>query len=582
MSGHLARVDWQIPNSAVAEFAAAFLQGAVTVALALLCAYLWHVYRKRYFLVWALAWALYSLRIAVIVAFIVTERRSWLFWHQVVTGWTALALLYGALVFARGIRWRPAWAALGAFPVLWSYIAIYRLDNFLLAAGPAVLFLSLATALTAWTFDRHRRRAGSTASGFLAVMFLLWALHHLDYPFLRARGVWTPWGYYLDTLMLLGVGLGTLLLVQEDLRRGLVTLSEFSSVLQARSADDLVDRLLAGLLTLPAVRGSALVVPEAGATRIYRAAGACAEWERLDDSAARAALRALEQRRPAVSDDRTRQFRYTAALPILDGDDVRGAIIVVSDARDPFAALDESFLVTVGQQIGAALAHADLTRRLAARSADLERLAGRMVRQHEEERRRISRELHDETAQVLAAVNMQIGLAREAAGPPALPPLDRALGLIGDGIRGIRRVTDDLRPSLLDDLGLTPALRGLVDDFRDTHALDVGYDAPDRLPHLSEEAELALFRALQEALSNVARHAAASHVVVTVATENGHVRLRIRDDGRGFDPDRTGGGTGIVGMRERIQGLGGDVHVRGAPGNGAELLVRIPVKEEDA
>lgn len=570
-------MPWDIPETAAADIAAAFLQGAVTVALALLCAHLWRVYRKRHYIVWSIAWAVYTLRIGAIVSFLVSGDPVWLFWHQVTTGWTALALLYGALIVARGTQWRRWYLAFVLFPILWSYLAIYRLDSFLLAAWPAVGFLSGATLFTAWAFERHHRQAGSAASRYLAIMFVLWAIHHVDYPLLRAQGVWTPWGYYVDIVLLLGVGLGTQLLVQEDLRRGLLTLSGLASVLQTRGGDDdLVSRLLAGLLTLPAVRGSALVAPDEGGVRVVKAAGACASWRTFDPVAGTAALQAIRERRPTIADVSGDQHRYVAALPVLDGSEARGALVVVSNARDPFAALDESYLMAVGHQVGAALAHADLTRRLAARTAELSRLAGRMVGQHEDERRRLSRELHDETAQVLAALNMQIGLAREAAGDVAAAPLDRAGALIADGIRGIRRVTEHLRPTLLDDLGLDPALRGLVDEFRRTHAIDVSYEAPERMPPLSTDAELALFRALQEALANVARHAAARRVQVTVVATNGEGRLTVSDDGRGFEP-ALASGTGLVGMRERIEGLGGQLDVTSTPGQGTRLALRVPV-----
>src|SRR5262249_34250489 len=146
------------------------------------------------------------------------------------------------------------------FPPVWSYIAIYRLDQFLWAAGPAVLFLSLATLGTGWAFFRYRRRVASSGATLLAVAFILWGLHHLDYPFLRARGAWTPWGYYLDIVFTLAIGAGILLLVLDDLRGGLSALSELSGDLQSagRDSQDVLSALLARPLTLPAVRGSAL------------------------------------------------------------------------------------------------------------------------------------------------------------------------------------------------------------------------------------------------------------------------------------------------------------------------------------
>ena len=134
-----------LPAAATEELHAALLQAALTAALALLCAFLFQRYRKPYFGWWAGAWRLYVLRIVAITSFLLTADWIWLYWHQVVTGWTALALLYAALVFSQAVRWRPWYLALVLFPPVWSYIAIYRLDQFLWAAGPAVLFLSLAT-----------------------------------------------------------------------------------------------------------------------------------------------------------------------------------------------------------------------------------------------------------------------------------------------------------------------------------------------------------------------------------------------------------------------------------------------------
>src|SRR4029077_12893157 len=124
-------------------------------------------------------------------------------------------------------------------------------------------------------------------------------------------------------------------------------------------------------------------------------------------------------------------------------------------------------------------------------------------------RRRLSRELHDETAQVFTAVKMELGVLREGVSEAQASRLDQVLGLIDTGIRGIRSVTNDLRPSLLDDLGLVPALRSLVSDFSERSGITAALAVPDALPLLSEEAELAVFRALQEGLSNVLRHAGA-------------------------------------------------------------------------
>ncbi|HEX6053047.1 MAG TPA: sensor histidine kinase, partial [Gemmatimonadaceae bacterium] len=250
-------------------------------------------------------------------------------------------------------------------------------------------------------------------------------------------------------------------------------------------------------------------------------------------------------------------------------------------------ALGDEFLRTLGRQVGAALEYADLTSRLATRTRQLEQLSARMVRQHEEERRRISLELHDETAQAFAAVKLQLGVLRESVDPELAPRMDRVLELVDTGMRSIRNVTRDLRPPLLDELGLLPALRALVSGFGERTGLATSFDAPRTVPSLSQEAELALFRALQEALSNVARHSGATSVVVRLARHGDVLDLEVRDDGRGLAgttgaEHRSAGldsGLGLAGMAERLGALGGTMAISDAADGGARLTVRLPLDQ---
>ena len=332
-----------VPGSAGQELHAALLQAAITAALALLCGFLYHRYRKPYLAWWAGAWGLYVVRIAAISSFLLTSNRIWLYWHQVVTGWTALALLGAALVFSQQVRWRWWHLAVALFPPLWSYLAIYRLDHFLWAAGPAVLFLSFATLWIGWVFVRYRRRVGSSGATVLASAFLLWGVHHLDYPFLRARGAWAPWGYYLDILFTLAVGAGILLLVLDDLRRGLGALSALSADLQhAGREEDLFDALLARPLTLPAVRGSALFLAADGGAVFARGAGVCGGWTGAESGGegGRLVARALSTGRPQVTGGwpdpaggLAATYRYAAALPLLRREAVLGVLVQIGRAH---------------------------------------------------------------------------------------------------------------------------------------------------------------------------------------------------------------------------------------------------------
>ena len=571
------------PPSTTLELDAAVLQAVITAGLALLCIFLYRRYRKPYFGWFAVAWSAYALRLVAIMSFLVSGNWTWLYWHQVLTGWTALSLLWAALVVWRGMRFRRVYLLALLLPPVWSYVAIYRIENFFLAAGPSVAFLSLATLWTGWVFHRYWRHVGSPGALALAIALTLWGLHHLDYPFLRARGAWAPWGYYLDIVFTLATGAGILMLVIDDLAMGLDAMSDLAEVLQHRGdTQQVLDAILARPLSLPAVRGSAIYLREAG--RVVRASGACKDWEgrHLDGSMARAVAEAVVSGHPQVADGTPRQFPYAAVVPVSRREDVSGALILVGEARDPFTALDHRFLEALGRQVGAALENADLSARLQQRSTELERLSKRMLEQHEEERRRLSRELHDETAQVFSAVKMELSVFDADVRPEAKGRLARLMQLVDTGIRGIRNVVNDLRPSLLDDLGLLPALRSLVAQFAERSGLEVGFDAPRSLPPLSKEAELAVFRALQEALSNVARHAEAKAVDVQLRVADGALRLTVADDGRG--PQSTDaaqlereGHMGLTGMRERLTAVGGRLAFDGRPGAGARLEIQVPV-----
>jgi signal transduction histidine kinase len=142
-------------------------------------------------------------------------------------------------------------------------------------------------------------------------------------------------------------------------------------------------------------------------------------------------------------------------------------------------------------------------------------------------------------------------------------------------MRSIRNVTRDLRPPLLDELGLLPALHALVEGFGERSGLTMTFSAPSALPELSHDAELALFRALQEALSNVARHAGARSVVIRLTVDDA-VNLEVQDDGRGV---AGGVGLGLTGMHERLSALGGAMHMSNAASGGARLAVRLPIEQ---
>ena len=593
------------PNALQLELSLVVFQASVTLGIAGLFLALAATYRKRYYGIWGGAWSVYALRLAIIALFLWTHDQNWLFWHQVATGWTTLLLLWAALVFARQIPWHRRYYLFFAVPVIWSYIAIYRIQNFLWAALPAVLFLSLATLGTGVVFLQYWRRAASKGAAVLAFAFLLWGVHHLDYTLLRARGAWVPYGYYLDLLFELAVGGGMLLLVLEDQHRGIAALATLSGDLQrSLRPADVVAAVLERPLALPPVVGCALYREEVPGILTFRGgSGACAEWGRGALAVAAPGNADAEPVLAAPRDGVPRVVHYwpkargeevgatsqpyAAFLPVFMGEQAAGTFVIVARARDPFASMDRGFLRALGQQIGAALQHAELYAALEARSAELARASASLLRAAEVERGRIARELHDETGQVLTAIKFELAeLERSLASAGiSTDAVDRARDLAGRALESIRSTARGLRPAVLDDLGLVPALRALAEDFAGRAGVAVNLSAVPLAASPAPEVEVAVYRVFQEALTNVARHAGASRVDARLAADGNELVLVIQDDGRGFRPapgaNAAAGRAGLAGMRERVVGAGGRFTVESAPARGVRLEARLPLGAND-
>jgi signal transduction histidine kinase len=210
------------------------------------------------------------------------------------------------------------------------------------------------------------------------------------------------------------------------------------------------------------------------------------------------------------------------------------------------------------------------------------RLLKRVMSAQEEERRRIARELHDETTQQLTVLAMQLGLAMpHDAHTREL--LERSRALVATMVDDIHRVIYDLRPSMLDDLGLLPAVRAFAEKRLVPAGVDVNCEFPISIPPLSPELTTALYRVAQEAVNNVARHAHASAVLIACTITDSHLTLEIEDDGAGFEPARvaqpreTGEGLGLLGMRERLTLVGGELEIESEPGRGTRVIASAPL-----
>ena len=216
----------------------------------------------------------------------------------------------------------------------------------------------------------------------------------------------------------------------------------------------------------------------------------------------------------------------------------------------------------------------------------------RGVQASEQERRRWARELHDETLQDLAGLNVLLSGARRTGDPARLDlAVDQAVEMITHGIAGLRALITELRPASLDELGIEPAVQALVERMRTQTGLEIELDVRlayegGRTPHRHvPEIESTVYRLVQEALTNVIKHAGATRasiVIVEEDAEDGSVTIVITDDGRGFDPRESAAGFGLLGMRERLALVGGELEIDSTPDGGTRLAARIPIKRRPA
>jgi signal transduction histidine kinase len=232
--------------------------------------------------------------------------------------------------------------------------------------------------------------------------------------------------------------------------------------------------------------------------------------------------------------------------------------------------------------------HEVLEQRVAERTTELRMVLNKFVSAQEDERRRIARELHDETCQTVAALGMKLDAALAAPGVAGMRErLQEARAFASRTLAEVHALIYELRPSVLDDLGLFPAIRWLADHH--LTPAGIGFRCEVSVPErpLSPERQITLFRAIQEAIRNVARHSGATMVLIQVEERAHALLVEIEDDGHGFDPvsvkvpGPSGRGLGLLGMRERVAVIGGSMEIISSSEAGTRVVLCVPFEEED-
>jgi len=218
---------------------------------------------------------------------------------------------------------------------------------------------------------------------------------------------------------------------------------------------------------------------------------------------------------------------------------------------------------------------------------ELRRLSQQLVRAQEDERRSLSRELHDEMGQTLTALRVELGnLEKLRAGPTEVfhAHMEDAKRLASETLASARNLAAGLRPSVLDDLGLGPALEWQAREFSRRTGVPVEVQVEGLPPELPESHRTCVYRVAQEALTNCARHARAGRIRILLYTDAERLSLAVEDDGRGFAPDapRQPGGLGLIGIEERVAELGGTLAIHSQPGKGTLLKISLPLPAEAA
>ncbi|MHB1130876.1 MAG: PAS domain-containing sensor histidine kinase [Chloroflexota bacterium] len=276
------------------------------------------------------------------------------------------------------------------------------------------------------------------------------------------------------------------------------------------------------------------------------------------------------------------------SVPIAAGDKAVGEMFVHGASRHWFTSTGQLLLVSIASQLAVAVDNARLYEALRRKEETISAFLRKYIEAQEDERKRIARELHDETAQSLTALAMAIETAARKPAETAAEVreyLQPAREMTERVSQELARIMRDLRPSLLDDLGLQAALGWYAENRLKPAGIRVALETVGRERRLAPELETALFRVAQEAMSNVVRHAEAENVSVLVDFGGRCVGVDVEDDGRGFDVEaalaRDADGKseapfGLIGMRERVEMLGGTLTIESRPGQGTTIRMRVP------
>jgi signal transduction histidine kinase len=273
-------------------------------------------------------------------------------------------------------------------------------------------------------------------------------------------------------------------------------------------------------------------------------------------------------------------------IPLYAEDTILGLLLIEKTVKNGFLPSDIELAEALTAQASTALQNALLFQKVSEAEIKLRQLAHKVVLSQEEERKLISRDLHDEAGQALTAIKIGLKLIQTEIHdnqPTIKTRLLELTELTDTTISQIRNLAQNLRPPILDTIGLDLTLEDYCERFTERTNIKVNYHSSN-LPKLQEAINICLYRCVQEALNNVAKHANAKNVNVSLSYEDKVLRLLVQDDGKGFEINQNhihaAGKIGIIGMRERVSLLNGEIQIESTRNFGVKITVEIPFEEE--
>ena len=544
---------------------------------------------------WAVAFALYTAHVVLETLAFIWPAALFLLW------WRHLFFLLAAAAMARsfGSLPLPLSPLLAAVAVVFSGLV---LSGLLFSGSPGWAALPPSLLGGAWFILaalRYVRSVGGLDERSSLLVFgglLLTGLISLAYPLLRPQQIWVGVGAVLAGLFTVAFALGVLLRSWAR-ARDLATVNAVAETLnRSTNIAEAVESSLHRVIELMALRSGWVFLQEDGgyvlaarhalpddlaANNAAAMAGDCRCLQLLREGRLRQAVNTVPcLRLENVGWPQTRH----ASVPLHTAEGALGVMNLVLPPGRNLVGRELDMLAAVGHQIALAVERNRLFEEVRTKEAARGELIEKLLTAQEDERRRIARELHDEAGQALTALILNLEMAEHAAAPEEAARLERLRGIAEHTLSELRTLIYELRPTILDDLGLGAAIRWMVKEVVEPTGLKVdlqlqGFDR--RLPH---QVETAIFRITQEAFNNMLKHAAASRARVAVEVNSREVTVTVEDNGKGFNPaavpvSRAGRGLGLLGMRERAELLGGVLEIDSVMGRGTRVHGVLPLPD---